>query len=219
MYEAVMYVAERTNKPNELVQQTHHLPQVAAKLFISGFPLELMDGDAAHVPLKWVLAILGEVKKLLGNIRIFVLSVLGIQSSGKSTLLNTVFGLQFTVSAGRCTRGAFMQLVPFEESFKQKLKCDYLLVVDTEGLRAPEIDSEESIKHDNEIATFVIGLANLTIVNIFGETPGDMDDILQTAVHALLRMKCVKLKPSVKFVHQNVKAVSDKTDTGRQKFL
>ena len=221
MYEAVMYVAERTNKPNELVQQTHHLPQVAAKLFISGFPLELMDGDAAHVPLKWVLAVLDEVKQLLGDVRVFVLSVLGIQSSGKSTLLNTVFGLQFTVSAGRCTRGAFMQLVPFEDSFKQKLKCDYLLVVDTEGLRAPEIDSEESIKHDNEIATFVIGLANLTIINIFGETPGDMDDILQTAVHALLRMKCVRLNPSIKFVHQNVRAVymSYKTDTGRQKFL
>ena len=219
MYEAIMYVAERSNKPNELVQQIYHLPQAVAKLFVSGFEFELMDGDAVHVPLKWVLAVLDEVKQLLGDVRIFVLSVLGIQSSGKSTLLNSVFGLQLTVSAGRCTRGAFIQLVPFEESFKQKLKCDYLLVVDTEGLRAPEIDSEKLVKHDNEIATFAIGLANLTIVNIFGETPGDMDDVLQTAVHALLRMKCVRLNPSVKFVHQNVKAVSDKTDSGRQKFL
>ena len=43
---------------------------------------------------------------------VYVLSVLGIQSTGKSTLLNTVFGIQFSVGAGRCTRGAFIQLIP-----------------------------------------------------------------------------------------------------------
>jgi hypothetical protein len=50
---------------------------------------------------------------MVGAKNIFVLSVLGIQSSGKSTLLNTMFGLQFAVSAGRCTRGVFIQLIPW----------------------------------------------------------------------------------------------------------
>ncbi|XP_077083035.1 interferon-induced very large GTPase 1-like [Siphateles boraxobius] len=34
------------------------LPSLAAEMMISGFPLELMDGDAAHVPVVWVTAVL-----------------------------------------------------------------------------------------------------------------------------------------------------------------
>ncbi|XDV22059.1 hypothetical protein PO909_027031, partial [Leuciscus waleckii] len=94
------------------------LPSLAAEMMISGFPLELMDGDAAHVPVVWVTAVLHELIKKLGDKRVFVLSVLGIQSSGKSTMLNAMFGLQFAVSAGRCTRGAFMQLIRVSEEMK-----------------------------------------------------------------------------------------------------
>ncbi|KAA0706284.1 GTPase 1 Interferon-induced very large [Triplophysa tibetana] len=75
-----------------------------AEMMMSGFPLELMDGDAAHVPLIWISAVLDKLNQKLGDQRVFVLSVLGIQSSGKSTMLNAMFGLEFPVSAGRCTR-------------------------------------------------------------------------------------------------------------------
>ena len=196
------------------------LPKLAAEILIDGYPLELMDGDAAHVPLEWVTAVLQEANKLLAEPRVYVLSVLGLQSTGKSTLINTTFGLQFKVGAGRCTRGAFMQLLPISDELKEEINCDYVLVVDTEGLRAPELDSQKMQKHDNELATFVIGVANETIVNIYGEVPGDMDDILQTAVHAFIRMKRVKFDPSCQFVHQNVGAVaaSDKSGMGRSKF-
>ncbi|KAI2643948.1 Interferon-induced very large GTPase 1 [Labeo rohita] len=98
------------------------LPSLAAEMMISGFPLELMDGDAAHVPVVWVTAVLDQLIKKLEDQRVFVLSVLGIQSSGKSTMLNAMFGLQFAVSAGRCTRGAFMQLVRVSEEMKEQLK-------------------------------------------------------------------------------------------------
>ncbi|KAF1379075.1 hypothetical protein PFLUV_G00172280 [Perca fluviatilis] len=108
-------------------------PELAAELMISGHPMELMDGDAGHVPLTWISSLLDEVIKKLGDKRVFVLSVLGIQSSGKSTMLNAMFGLQFTVSAGRCTKGAFMQLVKVSEEIKKDFQFDYVLVVDTEG--------------------------------------------------------------------------------------
>ena len=81
----------------------------------------------------------------------------------KSTLLNTMFGLQFNVSAGRCTRGAFFQLLPVKKS-SARTKCDYILIVDTEGLPAPGLDSSKSVKHDNELATFAIGLADVSII-------------------------------------------------------
>ncbi|XP_029442086.1 interferon-induced very large GTPase 1-like [Rhinatrema bivittatum] len=187
------------------------LPQIAADMMNSGYPIELMDGDAAYVPLKWIGAILDRLIEKLGDKRLFVLSVLGVQSSGKSTLLNTMFGLQFSVSAGRCTRGAFIQLIKVDENLRQDLNFDFVLVIDTEGLRAPEIPTELSLNHDNELATFVIGLGSMTLLNIFGETPSEIQDILQITVQAFLRMKQVKLSPSCLFVHQNVGEITAKS--------
>ncbi|XP_066036262.1 interferon-induced very large GTPase 1-like [Chamaea fasciata] len=180
------------------------LPKIAAELMVSGYPVELMDGDASYLPLRWVGAIFDRLIERLGDKRVFVLSVLGIQSTGKSTLLNAMFGLQFNVSAGRCTRGAFMQLIPVGEELQQDLGFDFVLVVDTEGLRAIEVANKQSLNHDNELATFVIGVGNLTVINIFGENPSEMQDVLQIAVQAFLRMKKVNLSPGCLFVHQNV---------------
>ncbi|XP_054149383.1 interferon-induced very large GTPase 1-like [Melozone crissalis] len=180
------------------------LPEIAADLMVSGHSVELMDGDASYLPLRWVGAIFDSLIARLGDKRVFVLSVLGIQSTGKSTLLNAMFGLQFNVSAGRCTRGAFMQLIPVGKELQQDLGFDFVLVVDTEGLRAIEMANKQSLNHDNELATFVIGVGNLTVINIFGENPSEMQDVLQIAVQAFLRMKKVNLSPSCLFVHQNV---------------
>uniref|UniRef100_W5NMU2 Interferon-induced very large GTPase 1-like n=1 Tax=Lepisosteus oculatus TaxID=7918 RepID=W5NMU2_LEPOC len=192
------------SQPGETGKEVSSFPALAADLLIAGNPLELMDGDAAHVPLRWIDSVLGKVVERLGDQRVFVLSVLGLQSSGKSTMLNAMFGLQFAVSAGRCTRGAFMQLVKVKEELREELKFNYVLVVDTEGLRALELAGKSTIHHDNELATFVIGLGNMTLINIFGENPAEMQDILQISVQAFLRMKQVRLSPSCMFVHQNV---------------
>ncbi|XP_067401763.1 interferon-induced very large GTPase 1-like, partial [Emydura macquarii macquarii] len=196
-----------------LPQEDQHfleLPQIAANLMASGYPIELMDGDASYVPLKWVRAVLDKLIEKLGDKKVFVLSVLGIQSTGKSTLLNAMFGLQFSVSAGRCTRGAFMQLIKVDENLQRSLNVDYILVIDTEGLRAMELSSKSTLNHDNELATFVIGLGNMTLINIFGENPSEIQDILQIAVQAFLRMKQVRLAPSCLFVHQNVGEITAK---------
>ncbi|KAM3921481.1 LOW QUALITY PROTEIN: interferon-induced very large GTPase 1-like [Leptodactylus fuscus] len=202
-----IYEALEANTQDQVIS---NLPKIAANLMIWGYPIELMDGDAAYVPLKWITAILHELKETLGDKRLFVLSVLGIQSTGKSTLLNAMFGLQFAVSAGICTRGAFMQLVKVEEELQKKLNYDYVLVVDTEGLRSVQSSNKNEFNHDNELATFVIGLGNLTLINIFGENPSEMKDILQIAVQAFLRMKKVNLNPSCLFIHQNVGEITAK---------
>ena len=223
IYEAVV---SKDDASENLKSQIFCLPEVAAQLLINGFPLELMDGDTAHVPQLWISAVFDKVSEILkekksctSNPQVFVLSVLGLQSTGKSTMLNTLFGVQFSVSAGRCTRGAFMQLLPVHESLQKKCGFQYVLIIDTEGLRAPELDALQTQKHDNELATFVIGMAHLTIMNFKGEITGDMDDILQTSVHAFLRMREVNLRPSCHFVHHNVAAVTadEKAMMGRFK--
>ncbi|XP_073700559.1 interferon-induced very large GTPase 1-like [Garra rufa] len=195
------------------------LPSLAAEMMISGSPLELMDGDAAHVPVIWISAVLDQLIQKLGDQRVFVLSVLGIQSSGKSTMMNAMFGLQFDVSAGRTTRGAFMTLIRVSDQIKTQINFDYILVVDTEGLRVSELAGGSARHHDNELATFVVGLANLTLINIFGENPSEMQDILQIVVQAFMRMKKVRLNPSCVFVHQNVSDITagEKNMWGRRR--
>ncbi|KAL6483806.1 hypothetical protein MHYP_G00086780 [Metynnis hypsauchen] len=190
--------------PDEMGVDISAYPAVVADLLIYGHPLELMDGDAAHVPLIWIKSVLDKVTERLGDQRVFVLSVLGLQSSGKSTMLNALFGLQFAVSAGRCTRGAFMQLIRVKDEDKEELKFDYLLVVDTEGLQSLELSGKSTFSHDNELATFVIGLANMTLINIFGENPAEIQDILLIVIQAILRMNKLHLNPRCMFVHQNI---------------
>uniref|UniRef100_A0A665W9B6 VLIG-type G domain-containing protein n=1 Tax=Echeneis naucrates TaxID=173247 RepID=A0A665W9B6_ECHNA len=216
IYEAHKTVEKKTQRGQT---DWSKYPELAAELMISGYPMELMDGDAGHVPLIWISSLLEAVIKKLGDQRVFVLSVLGVQSSGKSTMLNAMFGLQFAVSAGRCTKGAFMQLVKVSEEMKKEFQCDYVLVVDTEGLRALELAGNATLHHDNELATFVVGLGNMTLINIFGENPSEMQDVLQIVVQAFMRMKKVKLSPSCVFVHQNVTdiAAAEKNMDGKRR--
>ncbi|XP_078508728.1 interferon-induced very large GTPase 1-like isoform X2 [Lissotriton helveticus] len=191
-------------------RQFIHLPSIAADLLLEGFPLELIDGDASNIPMQWITDVLTELNiKLEGRSRIAVITVLGVQSTGKSTLLNTMFGLQFSVSSGRCTRGAFMLLIKVKDNLKEDLGCDFIVVIDTEGLKAPELAKlEDSYEHDNELATLVIGLSDITIVNIAMENATEMKDILQIVVHAFLRMETIGKIPNCQFVHQNVSDVS-----------
>uniref|UniRef100_A0A8C8SDB1 VLIG-type G domain-containing protein n=1 Tax=Pelusios castaneus TaxID=367368 RepID=A0A8C8SDB1_9SAUR len=191
-------------------RQFTHFPGIAADLMLEGFPIELIDGDASNIPLQWVTDVLAQLHvKLGGRSRVLVITVLGVQSTGKSTLLNTMFGLQFAVSSGRCTRGAFMLLIQVREMFKKELGCDFILVIDTEGLKAPELAKlGDSYQHDNELATLVIGLSDITIVNMAMENATEMKDILQIVVHAFLRMEKIGHKPNCQFVHQNVSDVS-----------
>ena len=186
------------------------LPGLCAELLQEGFPLELVDGDASNIPLEWVTQVLNKLHNLTPNeCKIRVITVLGVQSTGKSTLLNTMFGVQFAVSSGRCTRGAFMLLIRVKEDFKRQLGCDYIMVIDTEGLKSLELAQlDESYEHDNELATLVVGLSDITIINIAMENSTEMKDILQIVVHAFLRMKEVGRKPCLQFVHQNVPDVS-----------
>ncbi|XP_070710590.1 interferon-induced very large GTPase 1-like [Pempheris klunzingeri] len=191
-------------------QQLQHLPKLCAGLLLDGFPLELVDGDASNIPLTWVSDVLSQLNDLVSpKNKILVVTVLGVQSTGKSTLLNTMFGVQFAVSSGRCTRGAFMLLIRVNENVKKVLNCDFMVIIDTEGLKSPELAQlDNSHEHDNELATLVVGLSDVTIINIAMENSTEMKDILQIVVHAFLRMKEVGKKPKCQFVHQNVSDVS-----------
>jgi hypothetical protein len=67
----------------------------------NGMPFEIIDGDNFHFQVDFL------EKSLIKfhDKRIFILSIIGPQNSGKSTLLNFMFGTLFDVRDGRCTRG------------------------------------------------------------------------------------------------------------------
>ncbi|KAA0703794.1 Interferon-induced very large GTPase 1 [Triplophysa tibetana] len=219
LYEAAVLHSE--GSPYQ--KQLEKLPRLCAGLLFDGFPLELVDGDASSVPVTWLTSVLSELNTLvMPNNKLVVVTVLGVQSSGKSTLLNTMFGVQFAVSSGRCTRGAFMQLIRVKDDFKVELNnCDYILIIDTEGLKSPELAQlDNSYEHDNELATLVVGLSDVAIINIAMENSTEMKDILQILVHAFLRMKEIGKKHKYLFVHQNVADVSAHDSNMRdRKFL
>ncbi|XP_036845289.1 interferon-induced very large GTPase 1-like [Oncorhynchus mykiss] len=219
LYEAACSLPE--DSPQR--EQMEHLPGLCAQMLLDGFPIELVDGDASNIPLKWMSAVLTQLHTLVdSNSKIRVITVLGVQSTGKSTLLNTMFGVQFAVSSGRCTRGAFMLLIKVNKELKEELKCDFIMVIDTEGLKSPELAQlDDSYEHDNELATLVIGLSDVTIINIAMENSTEMKDILQIVVHAFIRMQEVGKKPICHFVHQNVSDMSahDNNMRDRKKLL
>ncbi|XP_071810947.1 interferon-induced very large GTPase 1-like isoform X2 [Apostichopus japonicus] len=166
------------------------LVTLASKLLLAGYPLELLDGENAYIPIKWISGVLNNLENTLDNPRIFVLSIIGIQSSGKSTLLNSMFGVRFPVRAGRCTRGLYLQMLEVNKAFHKELGFEYLLIIDTEGLHSPDRTVLNDHTFDNSIATLAMCIGDLTLLNIGQETIGpDMIGILQIVVHALIRMK------------------------------
>ncbi|XP_062245475.1 up-regulator of cell proliferation-like [Platichthys flesus] len=212
-------IYEFSTSSSTTADEISQLPGLAAEMLLDGYPLELLYGDASNVPERWVTDVLMELHKKVGHrSRLLVLTVLGVQSSGKSMLLNTMFGVQFPVSSGRCTRGAFMLFLKVGEDLKSELNCDFIVLIDTEGLKSPDLAQlEDSYEHDNQLATFVIGLSDATIINIAMENSTEMKDVLQIAVHAFLRMKAIGKKPVCHFVHQNVSSVSAHAKTMTQK--
>ena len=189
------------------------LPALIAKHVTAGQPFEIINGDVSNIEMPWLVEVFNQIKMILGNKRVLVLSVLGIQSSGKSTLLNTMFGLQFAVSGGRCTKGVFMQMVKAEAN----MPFDYVLVLDTEGLRAAELSNKKDKSgkaRDNELATFVIGIGDITIMNIKGENYSQMKDVMQIAVTAFFKMTLIhenfNMNKRCVFIHQNASATDAK---------
>jgi len=108
----------------KLIVEAKHLPHGRDHKSEGGV-LESMDGDASYVPVTWVLAVIEKLK--VGCKReTWQQSICYFCSEyyehRKSTLLNTMFGLHFNVIAGRCTRDAYIQLLPFYNL--EKINCN-----------------------------------------------------------------------------------------------
>jgi hypothetical protein len=190
-----------------------------AELLIAGQAIELLDGDSGSITGPWLTAICNCVYQQIPQMKVFVISILGLQSSGKSTLLNAMFACKFAVSVGRCTRGLFMRLLFLDETMKKKLNFDAILLIDTEGLGAPEKQNEaDAERKDRLMATFAMGVSHLTIVNVLGEYMRDLTEILQIAIVAMARLEKADISPDILMVQHLTERNTEKISSASKQF-
>jgi GTPase Era involved in 16S rRNA processing len=194
-------------------------PNLYTELLVAGHAIELLDGDSSSITGSWLSAICNHVNNLKPGLRVFVISILGLQSSGKSTLLNALFGCKFAVSVGRCTKGLFMRLLFLEENIKNEMNLDAILLIDSEGLEALEKICEDNAgKKDRSMATLAMGISHLTIVNVKGENMTSLTDILQIALVAMTRLVIADISPDILIVQHLDKKDNERLATARSDF-
>ena len=177
------------------------LPSKVADLFLNGHYVELLDGDSGQIRMHWLNAIFKHVHEKHPKLRVYVISIIGLQSSGKSTLLNSLFACRFAVSVGRCSRGLFMRLLFLDKEVAKHCKVDAVLLIDSEGLGSPEkMGDVEAEKKDRLLTTFAMGISNLAIINVLGEYMKEMTEILQIAVVTMTRLEKADIAPDLLMV-------------------
>jgi len=152
-------------------------------------PVQLLFGS----PLQCAGNFLVDVLKDLGaqNCQdLCVISVIGIQSSAKSTLLNYLFGCGFATSAGRCTRGLYCSLM--EAGGKT------LLIMDTEGLMSLEADGGDVF--DAQLALMAMACSHMVLINHKGELSRQLQDLLEVCLFAMQHLKVCRIQPRLLFV-------------------
>lgn len=120
------------------------------------------------------------------------MSIMGLQSSGKSTMLNSMFNSKFAVAAGRCTKGIYMLPVMLDKPLIEKFnnKFHFVLMFDTEGLRAMELGmSNDNRIKDNEMATTSVSVADITLINSMRMQNTELYELLGIVTNAILKFQ------------------------------
>ncbi len=109
-----------------------------------------------------------------------VITILGPQSSGKSTLLNFLFGCDFSTSEGRCTRGVYGTYFKIKNSLCPT--CDGIFLIDTEGLFATlnKKDSERRTNFDSKLVLFCLAVSDFVLINTKGNMDSESTRILKS---------------------------------------
>ena len=180
--QTIRLIDKECNLPREQLAKTYR------DWIMKGNPMQLLRGAPLYMASKFISSILRLFQEE-SNRRVFVVSVIGMQSSAKSTLLNYLFGCGFVTRAGRCTRGLYA-------SYMRTSELD-LLILDSEGLMSVEGEGRD---FDNKITLMAMACSHAVIVNHKGELSKQLQELLEVAVFAMKNLEVVKLPPDVLFV-------------------
>ena len=84
-----------------------------------------------------------EILKSWNSNNIYVISIIGKQSSGKSYFLNRLFGCRFNVAANRCTDGIWLSLTKKKDNNGNE---SLFVILDCEGLFSVKRSPDDEIK-------------------------------------------------------------------------
>jgi GTPase Era involved in 16S rRNA processing len=103
-----------------------------------------------------------------------LISVFGSQSTGKSTLLNHLFGTEFSVMSEserrQTTKGIWMSKNKREGGDADKKMADNILVMDVEGTDGRERGEDQDFERKS--ALFALATSEVLIVNIWEHQVG-----------------------------------------------
>ncbi|XP_061136942.1 interferon-induced very large GTPase 1 [Syngnathus typhle] len=178
------HISPGSGSHNEL-----RLPNLAADLLLSGIPLELMDGDASNIPKHWLGNVLAEIKHRFPRERLKVLTSLGVHQARNAEILSALFGVTFPDGCKSSAKGLYMVSLQVPPKFKKKLNCDFLLLMDVEGLCSSTDGQLSTWVRDNEMATVAAGMSDVLIQNLCSRSASELETNLTLAVNALLRIR------------------------------
>ncbi|CAF4002264.1 unnamed protein product [Rotaria sordida] len=162
------------------------IAKTLSNLMLKGFAFHILRGRPLHCRSELL-------KKSISFIQTtqqppLVLTVIGEQSSAKSSLLNTTFGCNFRVSAGRCTIGMYMSVIQW--------RSETFIIFDTEGLLSLE---EAGSIFDNQMITMAMLSSHLVLINHKGEVSVNLKDLIDISFYAKLQIHS-PIKPKLLFV-------------------
>ncbi|CAF4851865.1 unnamed protein product [Rotaria sp. Silwood1] len=200
---------------DEIMALYDHLPRIfnsegliqslakkLVNLMLKGFAIHILRGR----PLRCDSKLIEECIKFIPTTQQppLVLTVIGEQSSAKSSLMNTTFGCNFRVSAGRCTIGMYMSVI--------RWKSETIVILDTEGLLSLE---EAGSIFDNQMVTMAMLSSHLVLINHKGEFSSKLKDLIGMSFYAKLQI-CSPIKPKLLFVLRDQADLTSKATFFRQ---
>ncbi|CAF3669763.1 unnamed protein product [Rotaria socialis] len=178
--------------------ESNNLSELLAKTFVDlmykGFSFHILRGRPLRCHSKLIQLSLNHIHQSFNKSPI-VLTVIGEQSSAKSSLMNATFGCNFRVSAGRCTIGMHLSVVRWQSH--------PIVIFDTEGLLSLE---ESGSIFDNQMVSMAMLTSHMVLVNHKGELSANLEHLVGMSFYAKLQIRS-PLKPKLLFI------LRDQSDT------
>eukprot|EP00347_Sterkiella_histriomuscorum_P007052 403350432 len=161
-------------------------------------PFEVIDGNN----LQFVNGVFDDL--FSEDVDIFVISIIGPQSSGKSLLLNFLFGTQFQSSEGRCTKGVYGSIMEiYNNKTKRKMK---IIILDTEGILSTE---GRDGNFDRRIVFYILCVSHVVLICNKGEMNRTMSEIIQLAASTIQTLNTTYIKPKIYIIMNMLRKADD----------
>jgi len=155
-----------------------------------GYPMQLLRGSPLQMGADFMLDVLRGLS-IEDSRELLVISVIGAQSSAKSTLLNYLFGCDFATRAGRCTQGLYASLM-------QARGGRLCLLLDSEGLMS--IEASRDHVFDAQLALMAMACSHVVLINHKGEMSRQLQELLEVCLFAMQHLHVCKMQPKLCFV-------------------